>query len=801
MSAAEPRGAPGPRGGPGARGGPGPRGAAGTEPEVDDRRDPIDLRAAVLALVVWVAAVLALRSPAWVPVVLVVVALAWIVSRHRRGLVVLGAVAWVAAGAGVALSAGVRAEALQDSVVHRLAVSTAVVRAEVVVTSDPVVHEGRFERFVVYRARTVEVSGRGVRHRTRVPVLVLADTSSRRLTLGTRVRLAGRLSPARTDDLAAVLSGRGPPEVVSGPNGLLRAAAGLRAGIRGAVAHHAVAPAHLVPALVDGDDAGLPSEVTDTFRTSGLTHLLAVSGTNLTLVVGTLLVLARWCGVRARGLAVVGALGVAGFVLLARAEPSVVRAAAMGTVGLVGLGHHGRRRGTRALGAAVLVLVLADPWLALSPGFALSATATAGILWLAPGWRDRLRRWMPLWAAEALAVPLAAQIACTPLVAAVSGQVSLVAVLANLLVAPVVGPATVLGLLGGVAYVVVEPVGRLVATPAAWCASWIVEVAARCAHLPVAAVDWPATWIGIVVLTLLCGLLSLLLGALLRRRLATLGAGALLVVVMLVPLPTPGWPPPGWVMVMCDVGQGDGLVLRAGPHAAVVVDAGPDPTLVDRCLERLGISQVPLVVLTHFHADHVDGLAGVLRGRRVGAVEVTSLGEPSSGVRLVEGVAARARVPVQRAAYGETRRLGPLAWQVLAPIHPTPPDSESPPNDSSLVLLVEVRGIRLLLMGDEEGGSQQQLLTDTGGVRADVLKVAHHGSARQDPDLVRATGARVALVSVGAGNDYGHPAPSLLALLRSARMQVHRTDQEGDVAVVVRDGLRIATRGHPQPPP
>ena len=210
--------------------------------EAADPRDPIDLRAAVLALVVWVAAVLALRSPWWVPVVLVVTGLAWIVSRHRRGLVVLGAVAWVAAGAGVALSAGVRADALQDSVVHRLAVSAAVVRAELVVTSDPVVHEGRFERFVVYRARTVEVSGRGVRHPTRVPVLVLADTASRKLTLGTRVRLAGRLSPARTDDLAAVLSGRGPPEVVSGPNALLRAASGLRAGIRVAVAHHPVAP-------------------------------------------------------------------------------------------------------------------------------------------------------------------------------------------------------------------------------------------------------------------------------------------------------------------------------------------------------------------------------------------------------------------------------------------------------------------------------------------------------------------------------------------------------------------------------
>src|SRR5689334_7082694 len=152
----------------------------------------------------------------------------------------------------------------------------------------------------------------------------------------------------------------------------------------------------------------MPEELGEDFRTAGLTHLLAVSGTNLTLVVGSLLLLARWVGVRARGLLVVGVLGVVGFVLLARPEPSVLRAAVMGSVALVGMGTHGRRRGPRALGAAVLLLLLVDPWLATSPGFALSALATAGILWFAPGWRDRMTRWLPRWVGEAVSVPLAA---------------------------------------------------------------------------------------------------------------------------------------------------------------------------------------------------------------------------------------------------------------------------------------------------------------------------------------------------------------------------------------------------------
>jgi competence protein ComEC len=613
--------------------------------------------------------------------------------------------------------------------------------------------------------------------------------------LGTRLQAAGRLQPARTRDLAAVVSGRGPPVVLGRPNTFLRGAEEVRAAIRQAVAAQPAGPRALVPALVDGDDAGMPEELAEDFRTAGLTHLLAVSGTNLTLVVGSLLLLARWAGVRARGLVVVGVFGVVGFVLLARTEPSVVRAAAMGSVGLLGMGHHGRRRGTRALGAAVLVLLLFDPWLATTVGFALSVLATAGILWLAPGWRDRLCRWLPRWVAEAVSVPLAAQLACTPLVAAISGQVSLVAVVANLLAAPAVGPTTVLGLLGGLAGLVSAPVGHLVATPAAWGARWIIAVAVRGSDLPVAAVGWSAGAVGVTVLTALCVLLALVLGAVLARRATALGLAAMMLGVLLVPLPTPGWPPRDWVMVACDVGQGDGLVLNAGAGAAVVVDAGPDPAAVDRCLRRLDVERVPMVVLTHFHADHVDGLAGVLHDRRVGVVQVTTVGEPASGVRLVQAVAGRSGVPVRQAAYGETGRLGSLTWQVVAPSGPSP-TTGSPANDASVVLLVEVGGIRILLLGDQEEQSQARLLRETGGLQADVLKVAHHGSASQDPELVRSVGARLAIISVGSDNDYGHPAPSLMALLHETGARISRTDEAGDVAVTASDGrLGLRERG------
>jgi len=595
-----------------------------------------------------------------------------------------------------------------------------------------------------------------------------------------------------------VLSARGPPEVVAAPDLWWRGAAAVRASIRDAVAHRPPDQRALVPALVDGDDAGLDEALADDFRTTGLTHLLAVSGTNLTLVVGFLVVLARWAGLRGRALLMVGALGIVGFVLLARTEPSVLRAAVMGTVALLAMGTDGRRRGARALGVAVVVLLLVQPALAVQPGFALSVLATAGIVLLAPGWRDALARWLPRWVAEAVAVPAAAQLACTPVVAGLSGQVSLVAVAANLAAAPVVGPATVLGLGAGLVGLVLPVVGRLIGTLAGWCVAWIVTVATHGAALPTAALDWGSGALALGVLSLLVLAIALAGPVLLRHPVTGVGCCLLLALVVVVRPPSLGWPPPGWVLVVCDVGQGDALVLNAGPGAAVVVDSGPDPAAVDRCLDQLGVEDVPLVVLTHFHADHVDGLSGVFDGRAVGAVETTGLLDPPGGVREVEEVAGSANLVPSPAPYGRTRQVGAVTLQALWPPPEAPtagPGDGSTANEASVVLLAEVGGIRILLTGDVEPEGQAALARSLPSLQVDVLKVPHHGSRYQDEPWLVSLGARVALVSVGADNDYGHPADAALEPLEEAGTRVLRTDLDGDLAVVVEDD-DLATATH-----
>ncbi|QIX28768.1 DUF4131 domain-containing protein [Nocardioides sp. JQ2195] len=741
-------------------------------------------------LAAWVGGLGGLLAP--VPAVLGAVALTLVAlrlvgsARLRRSVV-----AWFLVALAVGSCAWLRDLAVREGPAAELAPTRAAVEVRMTVTSDPRPVQGQFATSITMRADVTRLTSRGTSYEVHTPVLVIAEESWSEVELGTTMVVSGRLGPADGHDVAAVLVPWGGPTVVEPPSMMWHGAGAVRRSIRTSVAAGPSPARDLVPALVDGDDQGLPEQVKEEFRVSGLTHLLAVSGTNLTLVVGFLLVVGRWCGVRGRWQYLLGAVGIIGFVLLARTEPSVVRAAAMGTVALIGMGTNGTGRGVRAMGVAVVGLLLLDPWLATTVGFALSVLATSGILLLSPAWSRALAHWMPLWMAQALAVPTAAQLACTPVVAAISGQVSLVAVLANLAAGPLVAPATVCGLLGGLAGLVWGSAGRTCGWVACQCARAIIAIADRAAGTSLPAVEWGTGWLPLALLTVLCLALALVLGPLLTRRTPGIACVTVMVVVVLVPLPSPGWPPDGWVMAVCSVGQGDGIALNAGPGRAVLVDAGPESADLDHCLDRLGVEELSLVVLTHFHADHVDGLAEVMSGRRVGEVLVSALPEPAARAVAVQAeTAGRTRVP----AYGEVVQVGAVRLQVIGPVPGTVVADD--PNNSSLVVLAEVHGVSILLTGDVEPDGQSRLAAAHPGLRVDVLKIPHHGSRFQDMEFLLGLHPAVAIASVGADNDYGHPAASTMGPLRDSGTKVFRTDRDGDV-LVVDDGdqLRVRARG------
>ncbi len=555
-----------------------------------------------------------------------------VAARLRRSPWLLSTALVVLALAGLGSLASVR---LSTGPVARLAREGAIVVADLEVRSDPQLRPARGAKpaYVTVDVQLLAVSGRGADWRLRAPALVVVggDRSAQwgELVVGSRIRVSGRLeAPDRGSDLAAILRVRGPATLLERPGPAARAVERVRAGLRQSVADRRPEPRALVPALVLGDTSRVTPELVTDFQTTGLTHLTAVSGANLTLLLAFVLVLARWLGVRGWWLRLVGLAGVAVFIALCRTEPSVLRAAAMGLVALAALGAGGRRAGLRHLSVAMIVLLLVDPFLARSLGFALSVLASAGIIWWARRWAMIMNRWLPMVVAELIAVPLSAHLATLPVVAGISGQVSVSGLLTNAAAGPFVGPATVLGFAAAGASLISGPAAAVLGFGAAWSAQVIIWVAHAGARLPGSAWAWPATPVGLAWLGVMALGAGLVMSYVLARRWLTVLLAGLMVAALAAAPSQPGWPPRDWSLVVCDIGQGDGLVVRTGNDTALVVDAGPDAAAMDRCLDQLNIDAVPLVILTHFHADHVDGLPGVFAGRSVGQLWVSPLAEP-----------------------------------------------------------------------------------------------------------------------------------------------------------------------------
>jgi competence protein ComEC len=718
--------------------------------------------------------------------------------RHRW----LPAVALLLGCAGAtAVTTAIRVQARDGSPIAHLAADRAAATVDLVVTDDPRPLAGGSGRVAV-PARVERASVAGHAWAGSARVLVLAPAAGWQALLPSQhVHADGRFSaPLRKDLTVAVLTVRGPPSRTGPPSVLQRAAGSLRAGLREAAAVLPDGPRGLLPGLVVGDRSGLDPVLVDNFKTTGLTHLVAVSGTNVAIVAGSVLLLLRAATLGPRTSAVGGGLALFGFVVLARPSPSVLRAAVMGGIALIALAAGRPRAAVPGLALTVLVLLLAVPSLAPDPGFALSVLATAALLLLAPAFAGRLRlAGVPRGVAEALAVPAVAHLATAPLIAGLSGSLSLVAIPANLLAEPAVAPATVLGVIIALVAPLSDGLARLLAHLAGLPIGWIVWVAERGATLPGAALPWPAGLLGgLSLLAALTVVVSLARIQAVRRT-----ALAALTGIVLVALPVgvvhPGWPPAGWLLVACDVGQGDALVLNTGPGSAVVIDTGPDPIPVDGCLRRLGVRRVPLLVLTHLHADHVGGLSGVLRHRAVGAIEVGPLREPAAAWNAVQEAAGAAHLPLWTAAVGETREVAGIRLDVIGPTaaaHGT----RSDPNNSSVMLRVRDQGHTILLTGDAEVEEQEAILRTGADLHADILKVAHHGSFWQSATFLAQVHPTVAVISVGAGNDYGHPAPAMLAALAHVGARTLRTDESGDIAVCAAAAhLSVVTRSRPPP--
>lgn len=656
------------------------------------------------------------------------------------------------------------------------------------------------------RVNTSKVQARGQVVNLGVPIVIRIPGSAGTPPPGTWIKATGQLSAPWQSDTAAQLKVTGADriEIVGNAGPVDEVATSMRAGLRLSVADSGRNAAALVTGLAIGDESLQSDELDTAMRQSGLSHLTAVSGGNVAIVLVVVLGIARLIRLRLPGRIVFALIGLSYFVILVRPQPSVLRAAVMGAVVLVGMLAGGWRGGPAVLSTAVLVLIVIAPGLAVSWGFALSVAATAGLILLSPliaKWLAR-QRWSTRWPPalrEAIAITTSAQLATLPLLIAMGASVGWVALPANLLAMPAVVPVTVLGLLAAFISLISSPLAGLLGHLAAWPAGWIAQVALTFSSLPAATLPWPGGWTGVLLLAP-GALIFLLLRRFSKHRwpggppkqvVVTAISVAVCVICLLTfaPPDRQGWPPPGWLMVACDIGQGDALVLRATASAYVVVDVGPDPVPINRCLRDLGVVNISAIVLTHYHADHVSGLPGVLTGRSVGAVFTSIVHEPQDSVKLVDGWLGAAGLTAQPVQVGEVRKVGDLTWRVLWPARVI--QAGSVPNNASVVLHVEIAGVQILLPGDIEPEAQNAIMAANPNLAVDVVKVPHHGSRYQHPRFTSWTHGRLAVISVGRDNTYGHPAPETLAAWGQVGALIGRTDTQGDLAVVAGGGGQV----------
>lgn len=532
--------------------------------------------------------------------------------------------------------------------------------------------------------------------------------------------------------------------------------------------------AGLAVGLVTGDTSLLSAATEERMRDAGLTHLVAVSGSNVAVVVAGVAMACGLLGIGRRGRTLAMVVALAWFALLTRAEPSVLRASVMAGAVLVAQWRGVPGSSVHALAVAVLVLVLVDPALAGSLGLLLSAGATAGVLVLAPLVARRLSM-VPGRLRTVLAVTLGAQVAVAPLLVGTTGAVPLGSVPANLVAVPAAGVASlVVGVASVLAVVHVGAAGALMAL--ADPPLRVVLAAGGFGGWPVVSPARPGLVVGAVAGSVW----------LLTRPGSRVGAAAIAVAMgASTTLVAIGHAPPAALTVtMIDVGQGDAILVEADP-VRILVDGGPDRSAAD-WLRREGIDRLDLVVLTHPHADHADGLVDVLGAVAVGAFWWRPVPNDLASMGALERELAARAIPVHEPVAGQVARVGPLTLHVLAPERGRPwAGADDELNESSIVLRVDQGARRALLTGDAEEGAQAALLRTPSALAAGLLKVPHHGGATSDPAFLAAVGASEAVIGVGRDNGYGHPTDLVLDLLAAMGTTVHRTDTDGTVRVTV----------------
>ena len=634
-------------------------------------------------------------------------------------------------------------------------------------------------------ARAIYVHTGQLSYGMRIPIRVITPRATvLKLLPGQSFSATSRIIKSKEGRVAALILIDGDVKILTEASRWAKSLAAIRYGLRN-LSGDGDAGA-LIPGMVLGDTAKQSAEFKTAMKRSGLMHLVAVSGANFAIVSSFVLWCMQFIFRRMKLRLSATAIALLCFIALVRPSPSVLRAAAMAAVLLIAQGTNRGRDSLPALGFAMGAVVVGDPWQARDAGFALSVMATAGLLLFSPVIVEKLSRFMPEKLAQALAPPTAAIVFCSPVLVSLSGYLSPISIIANLLAAPAVGPITILGFIAAL----LSPIAPALSSIIIWCirfpAGFIAAVARGSAQFPVLTLRTGS--IGFLIVALFTLTLWLF-----KKYMKAISICTLVLIVALTWMQR--WPAGDWQVANCDIGQGDSMVLNLGNHRAILIDTGPDPVLEDRCLKALGIDEISLLILSHFHADHVGGISGALKNRTVSTVWISSNAEPILESAHVFSLLKSAHIFLPQRGF--VAQVGQYTMRVLWPASGTHtfasmPGEGSVINNSSIAVLIASSELTLFAAGDLEPPAQHELIGDITPV--DIYKVCHHGSRYQDSELMRALHPQIAVISVGAKNMYGHPATQTIDALARLGARIVRTDISGSISIIAKEHrLKIRT--------
>ena len=667
----------------------------------------------------------------------------------------------------------IRQASLTHSQITRFFSQSAEITAEVI--TDPSRTSSGSYSFI---ARAINIHNDSINYSLRVPIRVISTHSDVTALLpGQRFITHGRVVSSKEARVAALVLITQEITVQTKASRWAHLLGNIRFGLRSLSGEGD--SGSLIPGMVLGDTSKQTPEFKTAMKRSGLTHLVAVSGANFAIVSSFVLWIMQFLFRTIPIRLIATGLFLIAFIALVRPSPSVLRAAAMAAVPLAAQATKRARDSLPALGFAMAAVVIIDPWQARDAGFALSVLATGGLLLFAPYLIEKLSQYIPHRFAQGLAPPIAAIVFCSPIIVALSGYLAPMSVIANLCAAPFVGPITILGFVAALFSIFIPLISIILI--------WIIR-------FPAAAIALIAHWASAFpVLTLRTGTVGFLIVAIFTvlswffkkwfKHILVLTIITIMCITWLQ-----RWPGGEWHIANCDIGQGDSMVINLGDHRGLVIDVGPDAVAEDRCLKALGIDEIPLLILSHFHADHVAGLPGAVKGRKIGELWISENAQPIIESSLVHSLLAS--VPTKIPVRGLSSKVGAITIEVLWPTPNLTSFSELPGegsqiNNSSIATLIRSSDFTIFTGGDLEPPVQHLLINDVRHV--DIYKVCHHGSKYQDLAFMAALNPTLSIISVGLANTYGHPAVQTIEALDRLGSEVLRTDIDGAIALKARN--------------